>query len=58
MLFLYAVHLLAWPLMLGAGLPLPIYVHAHLWMIYRDRRARRPDVGTGETMLRAFPKML
>ena len=35
-LFLYAVHLQAWPLVLGQGLPLPIYLR-NLWMIYRDR---------------------
>jgi lipid-A-disaccharide synthase-like uncharacterized protein len=35
-LFAYAVHLHAWPLVLGQGLPLPIYVR-NLWMIYRDR---------------------
>jgi lipid-A-disaccharide synthase-like uncharacterized protein len=26
----------AWPLVLGQGLPLPIYLR-NLWMIYRDR---------------------
>ena len=36
-LFAYAIHLHAWPLVLGQGLPLPIYVR-NLWMIYRDRR--------------------
>ena len=35
-LFLYAIHLQAWPLVLGQGLPLPIYLR-NLWMIYRDR---------------------
>jgi lipid-A-disaccharide synthase-like uncharacterized protein len=33
----YVVHLLAWPLMLGAALPVPIYAR-NIWMIYRDRR--------------------
>ena len=37
-LFLYAIHIQAWPLVLGQALPLPIYVR-NLWMIYRDRRA-------------------
>jgi|SRR6185312_1722189 lipid-A-disaccharide synthase-like uncharacterized protein len=40
-LFLYAIHLEAWPLVLGQGLPLPIYLR-NLWMIYRDR-ARAPQ---------------
>ena len=35
-LFLYAVHWQAWPLVLGQGLPLPIYLR-NLWMITRDR---------------------
>ena len=38
-LFLYAVHLQAWPLVLGQGFPLPIYAR-NLWMIHRDRRRR------------------
>jgi len=33
----YAVHMQAWPLVLGQGLPLPIYAR-NIWMIYRDRR--------------------
>jgi len=37
--FIYAVHLMAWPLVLGQGMPLPIYAR-NLWMIYRDRAAR------------------
>ena len=43
MLFSYAVHLQAWPLVLGQGLPLPIYAR-NIWMIYRDqaRTARNP----------------
>jgi lipid-A-disaccharide synthase-like uncharacterized protein len=34
---IYVVHLLAWPLMLGAALPVPIYAR-NIWMIHRDRR--------------------
>ena len=33
----YAVHMQAWPLVLGQGLPLPIYAR-NIWMIYRDKR--------------------
>ena len=36
-LFAYAVHIQAWPLVLGQALPLPIYIR-NLCMIYRDRR--------------------
>ncbi len=36
-LLLYAVHLQAWPLVLGQGFPLPIYLR-NIWMIHRDRR--------------------
>ena len=36
--FVYAVHVQAWPLVMGQGLPLPIYAR-NIWMIYRDRRA-------------------
>ena len=36
-LFLYAIHLEAWPLVLGQGFPLPIYAR-NIWMIYRDRQ--------------------
>ena len=36
-LFAYAVHIQAWPLVLGQALPLPIYIR-NLYMIYRDRR--------------------
>jgi lipid-A-disaccharide synthase-like uncharacterized protein len=36
-LFLYAVHLQAWPLVLGQGFPLPIYAR-NIWMIHRDQR--------------------
>ena len=35
-LFVYAIHLQAWPLVMGQGFPLPIYAR-NLWMIYRDR---------------------
>jgi lipid-A-disaccharide synthase-like uncharacterized protein len=34
---IYTIHVRAWPLVLGQGLPLPIYVR-NLYMIYRDRR--------------------
>jgi lipid-A-disaccharide synthase-like uncharacterized protein len=37
-LFTYAIHLQAWPLVLGQGFPLPIYAR-NIWMIWRDRRA-------------------
>src|SRR3954462_7175861 len=33
----YIVHQQAWPLLLGQGLPLPIYIR-NIWMIYRDQR--------------------
>jgi lipid-A-disaccharide synthase-like uncharacterized protein len=42
-LFLYAVHLQAWPLVLGQGFPLPIYAR-NLWMIHRDQRRSRESV--------------
>ena len=35
--FLYAIHMQAWPLVMGQALPLPIYGR-NIWMIYRDRR--------------------
>ena len=35
--FIYAVHVQAWPLVMGQALPLPIYAR-NIWMIYRDRR--------------------
>ena len=35
----YALHLHAWPLILGQGTPLLIYAR-NLWMIYRDRGAK------------------
>jgi lipid-A-disaccharide synthase-like uncharacterized protein len=34
--FSYAVHQHAWPLVLGTGMPIPIYAR-NIWMIYRDR---------------------
>jgi lipid-A-disaccharide synthase-like uncharacterized protein len=37
----YAVHVRAWPLVLGQALPLPIYAR-NIWMIYRDRRRAAP----------------
>jgi lipid-A-disaccharide synthase-like uncharacterized protein len=36
-LFLYALHLQAWPLVLGQGFPLPIYAR-NIWMIHRDQK--------------------
>jgi len=36
--FSYAIHQQAWPLVLGQGLPMPIYAR-NIWMIYRDRQA-------------------
>ena len=33
----YAIHMQAWPLVMGQALPLPIYAR-NIWMIYRDRR--------------------
>lgn len=38
--FGYALHLQAWPLLIGQGMPIPIYVR-NLYMIYRDRRRNR-----------------
>ena len=35
-LLIYAVHLQAWPLVLGQGFPLPIYAR-NIWMMMRDR---------------------
>jgi lipid-A-disaccharide synthase-like uncharacterized protein len=35
--FAYIIHQEAWPLLIGQGLPLPIYAR-NIWMIYRDRR--------------------
>jgi lipid-A-disaccharide synthase-like uncharacterized protein len=32
----YAIHQEAWALVMGLGLPLPIYFR-NIWMIYRDR---------------------
>ena len=34
--FSYALHLQAWPLLIGQAVPIPIYVR-NLYMIYRDR---------------------
>jgi lipid-A-disaccharide synthase-like uncharacterized protein len=34
--FAYAIHIQAWPLLIGQGMPIPIYVR-NLYMIYRDR---------------------
>jgi lipid-A-disaccharide synthase-like uncharacterized protein len=41
----YAMHLRAWPLILGQGAPLLIYVR-NLWMIYRDRSRGAPKGAT------------
>ena len=38
--FAYAVHIQAWPLLIGQGMPIPIYAR-NLYMIHRDR-ARNP----------------
>lgn len=38
--FAYAVHMQAWPLVMGQAIPLPIYAR-NIWMIARDRRAAR-----------------
>lgn len=42
--FSYALHLQAWPLLIGQGMPIPIYVR-NLYMIYRDR-ARKGTVAS------------
>ncbi|HEX3808356.1 MAG TPA: lipid-A-disaccharide synthase N-terminal domain-containing protein [Rhizomicrobium sp.] len=34
--FAYAFHIQAWPLLIGQGMPIPIYAR-NLYMIYRDR---------------------
>jgi len=34
--FAYAIHIQAWPLLIGQGMPIPIYAR-NLYMIYRDR---------------------
>ena len=39
----YAVHQQAWALVMGQGLPLPIYAR-NIWMIYRDRRKSAESV--------------
>jgi lipid-A-disaccharide synthase-like uncharacterized protein len=41
--FAYAVHIQAWPLLIGQGMPIPIYVR-NLYMIYRDRGRTAPAV--------------
>jgi lipid-A-disaccharide synthase-like uncharacterized protein len=38
--FAYAVHIQAWPLLVGQGMPIPIYLR-NIYMIYRDRASRR-----------------
>ena len=42
--FSYAVHLHAWPLLIGQGMPIPIYVR-NLYMIYRDRARNAEQAG-------------
>jgi lipid-A-disaccharide synthase-like uncharacterized protein len=42
--FAYAVHIQAWPLLIGQGMPIPIYAR-NLYMIYRDRGRLRGQVG-------------
>jgi lipid-A-disaccharide synthase-like uncharacterized protein len=37
--FAYAAHIQAWPLLIGQGMPIPIYAR-NLYMIYRDRARR------------------
>jgi lipid-A-disaccharide synthase-like uncharacterized protein len=37
--FSYVVHQQAWPLIIGQGVPLPIYAR-NIWMLYRDRGRR------------------
>jgi len=37
--FAYAVHIQAWPLLIGQAMPIPIYAR-NLYMIYRDRARR------------------
>lgn len=39
--FSYAVHIQAWPLLIGQGMPIPIYGR-NLYMIYRDRARNHP----------------
>ncbi|MEI9888973.1 MAG: lipid-A-disaccharide synthase N-terminal domain-containing protein [Rhizomicrobium sp.] len=41
--FVYAIHLHAWPLVLGQAMPLPIYLR-NIYMIQRDRRRGGPGV--------------
>jgi lipid-A-disaccharide synthase-like uncharacterized protein len=35
--FSYAIHIQAWPLLIGQGMPIPIYAR-NLYLIYRERR--------------------
>ena len=37
----YALHLQAWPLVLGQAMPIPIYAR-NLYMIHRDRARSQP----------------
>ncbi len=38
----YAVHLQAWPLVIGQGMPIPIYIR-NLYMIHRDKARRAAE---------------
>ena len=37
--FAYAVHLQAWPIVVGQGMPIPIYLR-NIYMVHRDRAGR------------------
>ncbi len=43
--FAYAVHIQAWPLLIGQGMPIPIYAR-NLYMIYRDHAVRNGSPST------------
>ena len=40
--FTYAVHLQAWPLVIGQGMPIPIYLR-NIYMIHRDRTRKAAE---------------
>lgn len=44
--FSYAFHVEAWPLLIGTGMPIPIYLR-NLYMIYRDRARERAGAASG-----------
>jgi lipid-A-disaccharide synthase-like uncharacterized protein len=48
--FVYALHLHAWPLLVGQGMPIPIYAR-NLYLVYRERAAQRAaaEKALGET---------